>query len=169
MTIWTGKEVAEHIEQPPELKIQPNGVDLKVSEIWKIPEDGIVTIHGKERKIEPEKMKIQPEQDGFYYLPKGTYELRIANKVNIPNNAVGLIFPRSTFNRFGIMKSETAIWDSGYSGWGTQTVRVTVKEARVHKDEYWFQFVLLNLTKETEHLYEGHWQGEKPKETQDGI
>lgn len=162
MVVWTGKKVSKCIEQPPEVKINPNGVDVKVSEVWKLPEEGIVTIKGKERTIEPEKMKIEPGVEDFYVLPKGTYEVRIANKVNIPKNAVGLMFPRSTFNRFGIIKSETAVWDSGYSGWGTQTVRVTVKEARIHKDEFWFQFVLINMKDKVDQVYEGHWQGEKP-------
>ncbi len=162
MSVWIGEEVAKYIEQPPEVKINPNGVDLKVSEIWKLPEEGIVTINGKERKIEPEKMKIDVDEDGFYYLPKGTYEIRIANKITIPKNAVGLLFPRSTFNRLGVIKSESAVWDSGYSGHGTQTVRITVQELRVHKDEYWFQMMFFDTKGEVNQLYEGHWQGEKP-------
>ena len=164
MGVWIGEEVARYIEQPPEVKVNPNGVDLKISEIWKLPEEGIVTIHGKERKITPEKMKIDADEDGFYYLPKGTYEIRIANKVNIPKHAVGLLFPRSTFNRFGVIKSESAVWDSGYSGYGTQTVRITVQELRVHKDEYWFQMMFFDTKGEVQQTYEGHWQGEKPKE-----
>ena len=162
MSVWIGEEVAKFIEQPPEIKINPNGVDLKISEIWKLPEEGVVTINGKIREIKPEKIKIEPADDGFYYLPKGTYEIRIANKVTIPKNAVGLLLPRSTFNRLGVIKSESAIWDSGYSGYGTQTVRVTVNELRVHKDEFWFQMIFLDTKGEVNQLYEGHWQGEKP-------
>ncbi len=164
MVVWLGEEVAKYIEQPPEIKINPNGVDLKVSEIWKLPEEGVVTIYGKERTITPEKMKIDVDDDGFYYLPKGTYEIRIANKVNIPKHAVGLLFPRSTFNRFGVIKSESAVWDSGYSGYGTQTVRITVQELRVHKDEFWFQMMFFDTKGEVQQTYEGHWQGEKPQE-----
>lgn len=162
MTVWTGKQTAEIVEKPPEIKINPNGVDLKISEVWKIPEEGIVTINRNDRKIEPGKIRIEPKND-FYILSKGSYEVRVANKINIPNNAVGFLFPRSTFNRFGILKSETAIWDSGYSGWGTQTVLVTTKEARIHKDEAWFQFVVMDVKEKVDQLYDGHWQNEKPK------
>lgn len=163
MSVWIGEEVAKHIEQPPEFKIQPNGVDLKISEVWKIPEGGIAKIHGSIRTITPEKMLIKPDNDGFYYLPEGTYEIRIANKITVPEHAVGLLFPRTTFNRLGVIKSESGIWDSGYSGFGTQTVRVTVKELQVHKDEYWFQFMLMDTKEKARQLYKGHWQGEKPQ------
>jgi deoxycytidine triphosphate deaminase len=163
MTVWIGEEVAKHIEQPPEIKIQPNGVDLKISEIWKLPEGGVARIHGATRKIEPDKLLIRPEEDGFYYLPEGTYEVRIANKITIPPHAVGLLFPRTTFNRLGVIKSESGIWDSGYSGFGTQTLRVTVNELQVHKDEFWFQFVLMDSKEPVKQLYSGHWQGERPR------
>jgi deoxycytidine triphosphate deaminase len=162
MSIWIGEEVAKCVEQPPEIKIQPNGVDLRISEIWKLPEAGVSRIHGSIRTIIPDKMLIKPEEDGFYYLPEGTYEIRIANKVNIPEHAVGWMFPRSTFNRLGVIKSESAIWDSGYSGHGTQTIRVTVGELQVHKDEYWFQFVLMDTKENAKQLYKGHYQNEKP-------
>lgn len=162
MAVFTGKMVAEHIEQPPEIKINPNGVDLRISEVWKLPEEGIATIHGSIRRIEPDKFKIEPDSDGFYILPQGTYELRVANKVNIPEHAVGLLFPRSTLNRLGIIKSESAVWDSGYSGYGTQTVRVTIQEMRIHKDECWFQMMFFDMKEKVDHTYSGHWQNEKP-------
>ena len=164
MSVWLGTEVAKYVEQPPEVKINPNGVDLRISEVWKLPEEGIVTICGKIREIKPEKMKIEPDKNGFYYLPKGTYELRVANKITIPKNAVGIVFPRSTFNRLGVLKTETALWDSGYSGYGTQTVRIAVQELQVHQNEYWFQMIFLDTKGDANQLYEGHYQGEKPKE-----
>ena len=39
MAVWLGEQVAKLIEQPPKIKINPNGVDIGISEIWKIPED----------------------------------------------------------------------------------------------------------------------------------
>lgn len=164
MAVWIGEETAKCFEQPPEVRIQPNGVDLKISEVWKLPESGIVRIHGQIRTIQPEKTLIKPEKDGFYYLLKGTYEIRIANKLNIPDNAIGFIFPRSTFNRLGVIKSETAVCDSGYSGFCTQTVFVTVGELQVYKDEHWFQFVVMDTKEPVKQKYQGNYQGEKPKD-----
>jgi deoxycytidine triphosphate deaminase len=162
MSVWTGEDTSKFVEQPPEIKVNPNGCDLKISEIWKMPENGVARIHGSTRTITPDKILIEPEKDGFYYLPEGTYEIRVANKITIPEHAVGLLFPRTTFNRLGVIKSESGIWDSGYSGFGTQTIRVTVGELQVHKDEYWFQFILMDTKEKVKQLYKGHWQGERP-------
>ena len=163
MSVWLGKEVAKYIENPPDVKINPNGVDLRASEVWRIPEEGTVTVKGKERKIEPGKIKIVPDEDGFYSLKKGTYEIRIANKITIPDTAVGFLYPRTTLNRFGIIKSETGLWDSGYSGYGTQTIHVSVNNFKIDKDEFWFQMMFMEMKNKTDQLYEGHWQGEKPE------
>ena len=164
MAVWTGEDVAKFIENSENIKINPNGVDLQISEVWRIPEEGIATVHGKDRRIEPEKFKIPPADDGFYHLPKGTYEVRTASKVTVPDTAVGLLFPRTTLNRFGVIKSESGVWDSGYSGYGTQTLRVTVQELRIHKDECWFQLMFMDMKNKVKQLYDGHWQGEKPKQ-----
>jgi len=162
MTIWTGKEVARYIEQPPEVKINPNGVDVRASEVWMLKPKTIATLHGDTRKVEPPMVKLEPNKEGFYILKEGFYQVRFANKVTIPPHAVGFCFPRTSLNRLGMIKSETGLWDSGYSGFGTQSVYVAVNEFRIHKDECWFQFTLMDMKEEVDHLYKGHWQGERP-------
>lgn len=160
MACWRGEEVAKYVEG--EVKINPNGVDLRVGEVWKIKEDVEIEINGNVRKIEPKKEKVEPEGE-FWILEKGVYEVRIANKVTIPKSAVGLLLPRSTFNRLGIIKSETALWDSGYSGYGTQTVIVMVKKAKIHVNELWFQLIFLDA-KEVKEGYRGFYQNEQLEE-----
>ena len=158
--IWLGKNIVEIVDG--EIKVNPAGVDVKAAEIWKIAEDGIATFYGKIRNVE--KMKIEPEEDGFYYLPKGTYEVRIASKVKMPINAVGFLLPRSSLNRLGILKSDTALIDPCYEGYPTQTIRVTVGELRIHKDEFWFQLIVEDTKGIPEEGYSGFYQGEKPNE-----
>ncbi len=159
--IWIGEEVKKIVEVPPEVKVNPAGVDLKVSEVYRIAEDGIASFYGKVRSVE--KMKIEPEEDGFYYLPKGTYEVRVANKIKMPMDAVGILLPRSTLNRLGILKSESALIDPGYEGYPTQTIRVTVGEFRIHRDEFWFQLIVLKTLGVPKEGYSGYYQGEHPK------
>lgn len=146
---------------PPEIKINPNGVDLGVSEVWLIRSDAVSVLNGKIRTTIPEKEKVIPDIDGFYNLHHGTYEVRIANEIAVPYNAVGKLYPRSSLNRLGAIKSDTALWDSGYKGFGTQTLHVPMKLFRIHKDERWFQFALEDC-EPSEEQYAGHWQGEKP-------
>ena len=168
--IWSGKKTAECIEG--EKKVGPNGCDVKICEISKIPEDAVLFLHEKKRgylingefkEQQDVKIPIVPNADGFYELTHGAYEIRIANKITIPKNAAGFAFPRSTFNRLGIMKSESAVWDSGYSGTGTSTIVMPLKKALIHKDEYWFQFVMMDA-EESDKQYSGFYQGEERKQ-----
>ena len=61
-----------------------------------------------------------------------------------------------------MIKSESAIGDSGYSGYATVTVFVPIKSFKVKKDEYWIQ-VMFKKAEESEKSYSGHWQNEKPR------
>ncbi len=167
---WSGKKIAEFIEG--DKKIGPNGCDLRVSEVAKIPDDAIIFLHDKKRgylvngefrEQQDVKKPLIPNNDGFYELTHGAYEVRLANKIAIPKNAVGFAFPRSTFNRLGIIKSESAVWDSGYSGTGTSTVFVAAKKALIHKDEFWIQFVMMSA-EESDNQYKGFYQNEGKKQ-----
>ncbi|MGC8940666.1 MAG: dCTP deaminase domain-containing protein [Candidatus Nanoarchaeia archaeon] len=159
MAVWLGEDVAKYVKGQP-IKINPNGVDIKISEIWRIPENAEVLVHGQNRIISPPKIKVEPK-DGFWELKRGIYEIRLANEITIPPEATGLTFPRSTFNRLGIIKAESAVWDSGYRGFGTQTIFVAVKTAKIHVDEAWVQLIFIDNKERAKMLYNGHWQGEK--------
>lgn len=160
MTIWSGKRVSQYVRQPPLVKINPNGVDLGVSEIFRFDSISESILDGKTRETKPSKIKMEPIGN-FYVLPNGVYEVRIANEVSVPKNAAGLLFPRSTLNRLGIIKSETAIWDSGYIGYGTQTILVSIKKFTIRKDEFWFQLMFKDA-EQSDFTYDGHWQKESP-------
>ena len=162
MAVWLGKDIAKYISNHAPIKINPNGVDIGVSEVWRIHPDSEVIVKGAERKISPDKTKIEPAEDGFYHLEQGIYEIRLANEVEIPSSAMALMFPRSTLNRLGMLKSETAVGDSGYKGFMTQTFFVSVKKLKIHKDEAWVQLIFIDNKDIPDTLYSGHWQGEKP-------
>lgn len=164
--ILSGEKVSKFIKTPPEIKINPNGVDLKVSEIWMIDENSVSTLNGKVRETEPGKKLIEPDKEGFYNLKRGVYEVRIANEVEITNKFTGMLLPRSSLNRLGMIKSESALGDSGYKGFMTQTVFIPIKNFKIHKDEFWFQIVLMD-SEESKNLYTGHWQNEKPTHLKD--
>lgn len=163
MTSLSGEEVAKFVNTPPDVKVGPNGVEVRVSEVWEITNNTVAIFHGKIREVKPEKTRVYPKND-FYELPRGVYEVRIANQVTIPLGCVGFCHPRSTLNRLGVIKSETGIWDSGYRGYGTQTILVPIKMFKIHKDEFWFQIRMQRSEKST-HSYNGHWQEERPEKT----
>jgi len=155
MVVWLGKNVAKHVEGA--YNLHPNGIEVGVSEIWRVPLDSTAIINGKQREVCKEK--VSPQGD-FYILERGVYELRLGVKVNMPKDCVGLCVPRSTFNRMGVIKSQTALWDSGYSGYGTQTIYIPIKQLKVHKDEFWFQLIFISNEAPSELSYDGHWQNE---------
>jgi deoxycytidine triphosphate deaminase len=155
-------------------KINPNGVDLVPKEVKKIPTNATIYLHGEERgyaggaappkggrrpAVRDTKKPLKPDAGGFYRFSRGClYELRFP-KVSVPADCTGLAFPRSTINRLGIVKLESAVFDSGYSGEFTQTI-FTPLEARVHMDEALVQLVFIRNEAPSELLYQGRYQNE---------
>jgi deoxycytidine triphosphate deaminase len=162
MVVWSGRRISQFVRQPPEIKINPNGVDMKASEVWLIHADAISVLNGKVRETAPEKIRILPDNEGFYNLAQGTYEIRSANQITVPSGAVARFYPRSSFNRLGMISSNTAIGDSGYTGFVTRTVHIPIKLFRIHRDEFFFQMTMEDC-EPSDVSYQGHWQGEKPK------
>ncbi len=55
MTVWSGRRIAGFVSQPPEIKVNPNGVDLKASEVWLILPDAVSVLKGSLRETTPAK------------------------------------------------------------------------------------------------------------------
>jgi len=171
VSVLSGEEVAKSCTSF--RKINPNGVDLSPKEVKVVPRGSKIYLHGEERgyvnhtrgpkprraRVTDVKKLLAPDKDGFYEFAKGNlYELRFP-KVSIPADCTGFAFPRSTINRLGIIKLESAVFDSGYSGEPTQTI-FTPLGARVHKDEALIQLVFFRNEAPAERLYGGRYQNE---------
>lgn len=167
MSIVRGEEVARFCRSY--IKVNPNGVDLAPKKVTRIPRDSVIFLHGGQRgyleeggsrKIVEKKTPVLPDGEGYYNYEAGElYELRFP-EVSIPSDCTGLAFPRSSINRLGIMKLETAVFDSGYSGEPTQTI-FTPLRALVHKDEAMIQLLLFRNEKQADKPYSGFYQNEK--------
>jgi len=173
VSVLSGEEVAKSCFSYK--KVNPNGVDLAPKEVKLVPRGYKIYLHGelrgyiaptatkgrKARKPEVRDVKeiVTPDYEGFYDFVKGNlYELRFP-KVKIPADCTGFAFPRSTVNRLGIIKLESAVFDSGYSGEPTQTIFTPI-DARVHKDEALIQLVLIRNEASAKELYSGRYQNE---------
>jgi deoxycytidine triphosphate deaminase len=170
VSVVSGKEVSKSCASF--TKVNPNGVDLSPKEVKMIPRGYKIYLHGDERgyvapsesrsgkaKVRDVKELVTPDKEGFYDFVKGNlYELRFP-KVTVPADCTGFAFPRSTVNRLGIIKLESAVFDSGYSGEPTQTI-FTPLDARVHKDEAMIQLVFFRNEAPSQDLYHGRYQGE---------
>jgi deoxycytidine triphosphate deaminase len=167
MSVVSGKEVAMHCKSF--ASIGPNGVDLAPRQVSRLPMELTIFLKGDERgfldpdgRLVKEKEHILPDEGGFYsYERGGMYELRFP-EVSIPANCTGLAFPRSSINRLGIIKLETAVFDSGYQGEPTQVIFTPIN-AKIHEKEAMIQLVFLRNEKPADSLYSGYYQNERGK------
>jgi deoxycytidine triphosphate deaminase len=163
---WSGQKIYDEILKVVEankdrlkfVKINPSGVDIGISSVDRIENNSIATIDGERRELDRPLIPCK-SQDGMYTLEAGIYVVRLDVAVRMPANAIGFCFPRSTLNRLGVIKSETAIFDPGYEGIGVQTVDIPIRQLRIAVNERWFQFVVGD-TVETGMTYAGRYQGE---------
>jgi len=167
MSVVSGEEVASHCKAF--VKVNPDGVDLAPKQVSRLPMDTTIVLRGTERgylgqggDLVTEKDELVPDASGYYlYERGGMYELRFP-EVNVPADCTGLAFPRSSINRLGIIKLESAVFDNGYRGEPTQVIFTPIA-ARVHKDEAMVQLVFLRNEKPATSLYSGFYQNEKGK------
>jgi dUTP pyrophosphatase len=133
--------------------LQPNGIDLSISEIFKIVKSSLILgdeIGTKHSTLE--KLKGVGMREQHFELEAGTaYKVETDYYLTLPHDVAAYVFTRSTLNRNGILVG-SGLWDSGYSGGVGTTI-------------YPFQNLLLDLPcrvaqivfikAESSHLYKG--------------
>ena len=110
-------------------KVNPAGIDLIPKKVFTLDLKGKTILIENERRgylIEEDYFpltkaikEIKPFQ-GYWQLEEGYYYV-VFPKIKIPENVVEFAYPRSSFNRLGILKFQTAVFDPGYEGEFTQT------------------------------------------------
>jgi dUTP pyrophosphatase len=140
----------------PEAQVQPAGVDLRVSEVYKAGGPGALTREGKKL---PGYVEVE-HRDGAWSLGPGYYIERFAEIVEIPLNAVGICLPRSTLLRMGASLT-CALWDPGYRGRGYSLLTVYNEHGiRLERGARIAQMVFLRLEAKARQGYQGSYQGE---------
>lgn len=135
------------------------GFDLRLGEVFTIAGDGYLGIEERQTSpatsvalFNPKKVQAVTIKPGDFYLVK-TIE-----KVNMPDNLLGIFKPRSTLQRMGLYL-RTAQVAPGYCGEltfalsnvGPVTVKLELGSRIVH-----IMFAKINGKS---HLYRGQWQG----------
>ena len=82
--------------------IQPNGVDLRLKKVFKILPN-VFEIDAENNKKHRGVEEILPDEDGFWTLEPGVYEVSCMETVKVGHNEMGLVINRSTFNRNGVI------------------------------------------------------------------
>ena len=109
-----GKNATTKLSNIDDDMIQPNAVDLRVEKFLKIlptpfkmSQDNTKTL----RKTE----EVIPDENGYFHLDVGDYEVVAENDVSVGEDEAGLIIVRSSYNRSGLFLS-SGVFDSGYNG-----------------------------------------------------
>ena len=78
---------------------QPNAVDLRVSKIFKM--DGQFLI-SEDKKVHRSTEEIIPDEKDWWSLDTGVYEIVMENIVSVGEGYAGFVITRSTLNRNGV-------------------------------------------------------------------
>ena len=157
----SGAFVADQFDGLQESQIQPNGVDLTLDAVFEQTaagriERGDKTV-GRRRQLDPtEAPWTDDDSAGAYTLGAGGYIVRYGERIEIPADHIGFLYPRSSLLRNSCML-DTAVWDAGYEGRGEGLLEV-YHELTIEEGARIAQLVLA----EAEHVgeYDGSYQRE---------
>ncbi|MFB6083571.1 MAG: deoxyuridine 5'-triphosphate nucleotidohydrolase [Halorientalis sp.] len=116
----SGAFLADHLGDLRASQVQPNGVDLTLGAVFEQESPGRIERGGK---TVGDRRELDPDDDGFYHLEPGGYVVRYAERITIPEEHVGFLYPRSSLLRNSCML-DTAVWDAGYEGRGEGLLEV---------------------------------------------
>jgi deoxycytidine triphosphate deaminase len=152
----SGRFVADHLQDIEPVQVQPNGVDLTVEAVFEQVTPGRIDRDGKSigdrRGLEP--------TDELFRLDRGGYVIRYGERIAIPEDHVGFLYPRSSLLRNSCML-DTAVWDAGYEGRGEGLLEV-YHPIELEQGARVAQLVLAEAAHEDQ--YDGSYQGENLEE-----
>lgn len=138
------------------------GFDLRLGEVYQLEGDGFL---GVEERSTPEvklvakyNSKLTEEKNTFVFEPGKYYLIKTMEKVNLPTNLSGIIFPRTTLFRSGLGLFNGVV-QPGYSGeltfgicnFGPSRIRISFGARVVH--------ITFHEVLGEGNQYRGQWQG----------
>ena len=130
---------------------QPNAVDLRVSKIFKM--DGQFLI-SEDKKVHRTTEELIPDEKDWWSLNTGVYEIVMENIVSVGEGYAGFVITRSTLNRNGVFIT-SGLYDSGYHGVMAGALHVRGGKTYIKKGTRVGQFIMFEA--ETLSLYDGSY------------
>lgn len=150
----------------PDTQIQVNGVDFTVKTIERFLGRGTIDFDNSKRQtpdteiiFESDKPPNESVLPKSIVLDSGRYLISLNEKVNFPKNIGAITKSRSSLFRMGTF-IESAVWDSGYWGFGQVLLSVGDKGIQIFSNARICQIIFFKLDEETEG-YSGIYQGER--------
>jgi len=145
--------------------IQPNAVDLRVGQIFKIDsKDGVFAIgengktHCAETEVLPQMVELDfndGKKTEAYVLDRGYYRVVLDHKITVGENEAGWTIPRSSLIRNGVIV-HSALYDSGYEGSMVCGMSVNCNKAIIEKHSRIAQYICVDA--ESVFMYNGSYQ-----------
>jgi len=140
--------------------VQPNAVDLRLGKVFRILENWFII--DEKQKLHRGSKEIQPDEEGYYNLEPGHYEVIMENEIEVAEGEAGFVITRSTLNRNGVFLT-SGLYDSGYQGVMAGVMHVHIGPMRIQSGTRIGQY--LSFTAEALHKYDGDYgKGKKHDE-----
>lgn len=160
--VLTGKQIIEQniitslIDA--EKQTQPCGIDLTVAKIEMYRSRGTIDFDNSKRALP--RLDEAGKIGDYWQLNPGAYLITLNETVDVPADHMGIARPRSSLLRMGATM-ETSVWDPGYKG-KSQCMLVVHNPngITICPNAKLLQIVFLPLSKKSEVLYSGQYQGE---------
>lgn len=133
--------------------VQPNAVDLRLGKVFRINEEKSFVISNNEKQHRG-SYELVPNQDGYFCLEPGHYEVIMENIIHVGEGEAGWVITRSTLNRNGCFIT-SGLYDSGYHGVMAGVLHVTMGSAFIKKGTRIGQYLSFNA--EALHKYDGDY------------
>lgn len=147
-----GRSSRSSLTQVVDQDVQPNAVDLRLGKVYRIlPNEFELTNDAKKHRGTEE---LQPDEQGFYTLEPGHYEVVMENIIRVGEGEAGWVITRSTLNRNGLFIT-SGLYDSGYAGAMAGVLHVTIGTARIKRGTRIGQY--LSFDAESLHMYDGSY------------
>jgi deoxycytidine triphosphate deaminase len=144
---------------------QPNAVDLRLGKVFKI-RDEIFEISNEHKKHRGTEYEVLPDDEGYYFLEPGHYEVVMDNIIRVGENEAGWVITRSTLNRNGLFIT-SGLYDSGYHGALACVLHVMVGPAKIKKGTRIGQY--LSFDAESLSMYDGDYGINKQHDKKYGV
>jgi len=139
--------------------IQPNAVDLKISNLKMITNEPFVLTEMHRQDRHKSELPLFPDPKDkdklIWHLYPGSYEFETEHYVELPEGIAGWIIPRSTLNRNGVFIT-SGLYDSGFKNFIGGTMHISSGEVFLSPNTRIAQFITVKA--ETNHQYNGQYQ-----------
>jgi deoxycytidine triphosphate deaminase len=124
----TGKSSKTTLTNVQDNDVQPNAVDLRLAKVFLIKPE--VFVIDEEQKVHRGTIEIQPNEQGYFQLDVGHYEVVMENIINVGEHEAGWVITRSTLNRNGVFLT-SGLYDSKYHGVMAGVMHVSIAPMRI--------------------------------------